>query len=483
MKIDTEILCSFIDGELDAATATAVRTALDTDENLRQEYEDLRKTAALVRSLPKVSAPPELLQGITANAEREQLLGRTTPASTGRSGLYWGLSVAASLLIGAAVGVLGYHGLRSESKIGGGPTPLVMNESGNTSARDERSTAKAGGDEIASLNKTSRGVTIAQGKGDMRIPRSGPQPGLSSSSVRTAGEDENRLRGQLAGTGMADRVASVEELQQQPGPTESFQDNRSLETKGPLPGDNTQVHYRAKVARQIPLESQVRANNFINRDMAVNLEFAAEPIKVKVVSQDSTKTLQYIQKWASNNLLVNLTYAPAKMNFPVYTQVIYQGLPNDNAVLVRTTRSQARQIIAELQQQKPLVVSVSVKDEKNSLGFDARHRAEADKAETPVPDKQPVTEALQTKRAPEAEKKDVAADVDSSTGFSGRQLDRLRYPTAKPRPDYLLQITNQAQVQSLDELVTLVILVEDAKPAEQNQTQTGRAVPESTESK
>ena len=123
MKIDTEILCSFIDGELDVATAAAVRTALAADESLRQEYEDLRKTAELVRGLPKVSAPGELLEAVMANAEREQLLGMPGPAPRRRTGLYWGLSIAASLMIGAALGVLGYHhGLQDEPEMGGGPS-------------------------------------------------------------------------------------------------------------------------------------------------------------------------------------------------------------------------------------------------------------------------------------------------------------------------------------------------------------------------
>ena len=67
------------------------------------------------------------------------------------------------------------------------------------------------------------------------------------------------------------------------------------------------------------------------------------------------------------------------MNFPVYTQVVYQGKPgsnitpaNQNGILLRTTRSQARLIVTELQRQKPVVVSVAVKDKKNTLRLDAK---------------------------------------------------------------------------------------------------------------
>ncbi|GAG12241.1 unnamed protein product, partial [marine sediment metagenome] len=109
MKIDTEILCSFIDGDLDEQTARNVRAALETDQTLRREYEGLCKTAQLVRSLPRVCAPPELAATITAHAERSQLLGPTEPSQSRPSRLRWTLSMAASLLIGASLGILGYR--------------------------------------------------------------------------------------------------------------------------------------------------------------------------------------------------------------------------------------------------------------------------------------------------------------------------------------------------------------------------------------
>jgi len=395
MKIDTEILCGFIDGELDAQTAATVRAALKTDAGLRQEYEDLRRTVELVRGLPRVSAPPELAQTITAHAERDQLLGRTPPRpTTDQSRLYWGLSVAAGLLIGVAVGILGYHvwtghGVRSPESAG---SALVMKS-------EDRDLS-----ELARAKKAP--------------PPTQPGPSVALKNQGTFREE--------SGEGFVAEAKSYTPIA------------RSWPQKGEL---------RPAEGQKLPLEKQVILNNFVNQDMAANLKFEVEPFKVKVVSNDATKTLQYVQQWAASNSLIDLNKAPARMNFPVYTQVVYQGQPganiaptNENGVLLRTTRSQARQIVSELQQQKPLVVSVSVKDEKNSLGLDVPGQQLAMAKAEPTLAKPPANEELR-----------------------GQQAKPSAAPSAKSRSDYLFQITNQTQVQSLDDLVTLVVLVEDAR--------------------
>ena len=105
MKIDTEILCSFIDGELDEQAAGEVRAALEADQSLCSEYEGLYKTAQMVRSLPRGPAPPDLAAMITAHSERSQLLGGTEAEPSRPSKFRWTLSMAASLLIGASLGI------------------------------------------------------------------------------------------------------------------------------------------------------------------------------------------------------------------------------------------------------------------------------------------------------------------------------------------------------------------------------------------
>ena len=539
MKIDTEMLCSFIDGELDAATAAAVRAALDTDENLRQECEDLRKTAELVRGLPKVSAPPELVEAITANAEREQLLGKTAVGpTTGRPWLYWGLSVAASLLIGAAVGILGYHSLQGEPEPSAGPF-LVMSEKKEPGGLSEtfgfneadspaplnvplvldgRSTSDAVGEDVTMLTKSDRGITIAKGKGGERIARSGPKTGIPAESVGRAGgvpgmgsSDEE----QLADARQTVAVAAKEEVPQESEyaagdktPLAYDMKPRAKDAAADAVMGDVEAHTRPEAGQRLSLEPQVRANNFVNQEMAAKLSFETEPLNVKVVSNDTTKTLQYVQQWAARNFLVDLNKASSKVSFPVYTQVVYQGQPgsnielaNQNGILLRTTRSQAQQIVSELRRQEPVVVSVSVKDEKNSLGLDSQQlqRAEGSvvarrrfgaREEQSLLVPQPTDGAAQAQRA----LKEI--DKDSADGVAASAPERLMDQQAKPASAlstkagteyYLSQITNQMQALSLDDLVTLVVMVADARcPAELNRSSpvaTPARDPEATESK
>ena len=208
MKIDSEILCSFIDGELDEQKAQAVRAALETDQTLRREYEGLQKTAQLVRSLPRVSAPPELAATITAHAERSQLLGPTQQSQSRASRFRWTLSMAASLLVGASLGILGYRAWPSlvapslapaESAIVTGADDYeAKDSSGIVLAPKAAPSAKLGLDYRADAGEPSEqaGEETAAGlpihsaktgrsaKGGVRISRSGPATGSPSKSFR-----------------------------------------------------------------------------------------------------------------------------------------------------------------------------------------------------------------------------------------------------------------------------------------------------------
>ena len=490
MKIDTEILCSYIDGELDSASAAAVRAALETDDNLRREYDDLRKTAELVRALPKVSAPPEILAGITANAEREQLLGITGPSPKRRTGLYWGLSVAASLLIGVGLGALGYHGLQSgEPGFGGGSIPIMIakDNSGTVLRSRELDVPAVSTDGLASLGKSVPTGILYRGKGGPRISRSGPPSGVSAKSGRMPGEGEIAVRGRPANATMKVGMPGAEQDQQQLAlaEEEAF-------------ADDLEMRVNAKGALPIPLGAQMVANNFVNQDMAVNLRFEAEPLNVNVVSNDTKKTLRYVQKWAVSNSLVDLNKASPEMNFPVYTQVVYQGKPgsniaavNQNGILLRTTRHQARQIVAELQSQKPLVVSVAVKDKKNTLGLDAKQLDEretglavgstfgVDQKQEVLAEQQAadVAAASAPVQAGVAMKSQLGDRSDiAGEAVAGRQSSQIAttpplaanvpLPAGGERAGaeyYFSQINNQMQFSSLEDLVTLVVMVTDAR--------------------
>lgn len=514
MKIDTEILCSFIDGQLDAQTTQAVQAALETDSGLRREYEDLLKTVQLVRGLPKVSAPTELAEAITANAQREQLLGPapTTSPTKVRSRLYWGLSVAASLLVGVAVGILGFSTWQGQPDAIDrpvGPYLVTSTKTGESSEMFYAEKAPLPTQPPPALAINGRGVSGKAGEEIVTATKAGSVDGLirakGSSSIS---REDLKTPVPAKSIDLASAVADESSAQAQQALAYDSRHDISLETResyvGGVKKTDTEANYFQRAGRRIlPLEPQIRANNFVNRQMVANQRFEAEPLNVKVLSNDTAKTLQDIRKWAANNSLIDLNKASVKASFPVYTQVVYQGQPGTNiepagvnALLLRTTRSQAQQIISELQQQKPLVVSVSVKDEKNSLGLDlaklkrgelgdvvvARRRLAVAKEEPAPAEPLPATRALQPKCDLEVEKKDAAAYADRTGELSSRQLEVATPPTDKPETDYLFQITNQAQVQSLDDLLTLVVLVEDAQRLKAAQTKP-QAESKPTESK
>ena len=194
--------------------------------------------------------------------------------------------------------------------------------------------------------------------------------------------------------------------------------------------------------------------------MAENLKFEAEPLNVKVVSNDSAKTLQFVQRWALSNSLIDLNEASPKVNFPAYAQVVFQGQAGTNtnvdiknSIFVRTTRRQAQDIIEKLQRQKPVVVSVSVKDEKKLLG------ALAVQPQQQQIDSVSKLEELSWKDV----EKERALALKSRSAKPQDEANQRRLRT--PANEYLYYLSNQAQVFSLEDLVTLVVLVEDAPAA------------------
>ncbi len=515
MKIDTEILCSFIDGELDEQRAKAVRAALETDQELRREYEGLQKTAHLVRSLPRVSAPPELAATITAHAERSQLLGPTQQRQSRPSRFRWTLSMAASLLVGASLGILGYHawpgrvapaGAPAESVIiagvedyeGKDSSDMVLGRESAPSAKPSlgyiakaKETSERGGEEIAASLPRRPTETPYAGKGGPRIARSGPLKDAPAKSRGAAYVDstamadrrsvETEQAQELAGALKAPRK---EAAQLEQGARDALAFAGDVPRSGAKSAETSDEAYQAGISVQsallkrkaVPLERQVLSYNFVNQGMAENLKFEAEPLNVKVVSKDSAKTLQFVQHWALSNSLIDLNEASAKVNFPAYAQVVYQGQPGKNtraetrnSIFVRTTRRQAQDIDEQLQGQKPTVLSVSVKDEKKLLGALAPESA------------QQQTEALYQRRGFAYQEEDAEKQTDlqlKSRLAESAHRRRLRTPAN----GYLYDLSNQAQVISLEDLVTLVVLVEDAPLAVKTKAALPEAEPKSSKS-
>ncbi len=101
-----EYLSAYVDDELTANEREAVEQLVLADPAVRAQLDELRQMAGLVRSLPAGQAPADLLQSLTADAERRALLDepenapvrRTSPWSSARQ-LF---SMAAALLITVA---------------------------------------------------------------------------------------------------------------------------------------------------------------------------------------------------------------------------------------------------------------------------------------------------------------------------------------------------------------------------------------------
>ena len=518
MKIDTEILCSFIDGELDDQAAQTVRAALETDQKLRCEYEGLCKTAQLVRSLPRVSAPPELAAAITAHTERSQLLGPTEPGQSRPSSRFrWTLSMAASLLVGASLGILGYHAWPgrvapsrppSESVITAAaddyepkdsPEMLLAPKTAPSGKLSLGYTADAGEPSERASGEIAAGLprrpteTPYAAKGGPRIARSGPAKGPPAKSRgatyidRTAMAEKRSVENERIReeTAFAPMTPAKEAAQAEQGARDALAFAGDVPRSRAKAGETSDEAFRAGITMQkalagrenIPLEYQVLSNNYINQRMAENLKFEAEPLNVKVVSNDSAKTLQFVRQWAMGNSLIDLNKAPAKLNFPAYTHVVFQGQAGTNtnvdiknSIFVRTTRRQAQDIVGQLQRQKPTVLSVSVKDEKNLL------------APLAVQASQWQAEALYLRRqfADQQQEEDAGKKADLELKSELAESAHRR-GLRTPANGYLYDLSNQAQVISLEDLVTLVVLVEDAPLAVKTKA-APPATPQPTES-
>ena len=554
MKIDSEILCSFMDGELDEARADEVRAAIESDEKLRAEYEALLKTARLVAGLPQVAAPPEVAAGIVAVAEREQLLGVGVEERPKRHGFYWGMSLAASLLVGVAVGILGYHSWpgRSEQHTssadgGGGVGPAVVSvRKIGPGSTDEEHAAKymeiitepekartrfgwRSPTQAKDATGSSRGVARGPGeepadfsKGGFRSSRSGPVHGEPAMSYAD-GPEGPMPDGELPSkSGPGYLAGSMEERDSDLSPrvAGSFAKSNSAVAKGTIAGADGEGREdsmleselalgeqkarlrRAADLRNLPLEHQLYSNaGVLNQDMAANLDFQREPFNVKVVSNDSGQTLAYVRGWARRNSLVDLNEAPADMNLPAYTQAVYVGRavsnnfrPSEEAVLLRTTKRQAVQIVNELQRQGPVIVQVQVQDKNNYLGLadkseedgkDAIAQGQAEQMQVQadvlkangtvmkqevrayVPESASSPAAVQASPGPTEETEAFIFGMHGGVGQIDIEGGQKAPQTASEKADYnqqvLVDLGNQAQVWSLDDLVTLVVQVVDAR--------------------
>ncbi|MFQ5489964.1 MAG: anti-sigma factor family protein [Phycisphaerae bacterium] len=158
-----EFLSAYLDDELGDADRTLLERLIAQDSYARGRLEQLRQTVELVRTLPRRGAPPEMLDELTAGAERELLLGDLEELAPLRRP-WW--SSAKPLLSAAAVLAItvggGWYVLRST----GGPTgPLPSQAPG-------RMLASADSEKESVSRPASEESTPAELAGDMAAPDS-----------------------------------------------------------------------------------------------------------------------------------------------------------------------------------------------------------------------------------------------------------------------------------------------------------------------
>ncbi len=125
-----EQLSAYLDGELGAAQQRQVEAALETDEQLRTELEQLRRVRDMVGSLPVAEAPEGFVERVVARAERDRLMaddGQT--AVGGGSAVRWArmLATAAVLMVAAGAGFTLVYLLISpgtEQQVADAPEPI-----------------------------------------------------------------------------------------------------------------------------------------------------------------------------------------------------------------------------------------------------------------------------------------------------------------------------------------------------------------------
>jgi len=98
-------LQDLVDGRIDAAGRQRLQAHLDTCDCCRAELELLRRARHFARQLPRVDAPPELVQAIAADLARAKRAERErTQKSEQRRWFVYGIAAAAILLIVAYIG-------------------------------------------------------------------------------------------------------------------------------------------------------------------------------------------------------------------------------------------------------------------------------------------------------------------------------------------------------------------------------------------
>lgn len=195
-----EQLSAYLDGELTDAERAEVEAYLAGHEDARRTLAELSRNAGLLHSLPRAKAPDGLLELISAQMEREELLGAgsfssNAPAASRHGAGRW-LASAAVILLAASAGYLTFTHLR-QGPGGLAPSPIgpvaeVSERPGRPSVpealpapspmpaakadRTEPAVAPVGGVPVARLSKAKGARTDADAGGDKAVDSTAAPP-------------------------------------------------------------------------------------------------------------------------------------------------------------------------------------------------------------------------------------------------------------------------------------------------------------------
>jgi len=145
-------LSAYLDDELSDAERAEVEMYLASSEDARRTLAELRRTTELLRSLPRGKAPADMVELLTAQMERNELLGDiSAPPSRVRSPVpnlgRW-LASAAAIALTVSAGYLTYSYLQKDATTSPSPT-------GPMAAREERSRTEPPGAERRERSRTA----------------------------------------------------------------------------------------------------------------------------------------------------------------------------------------------------------------------------------------------------------------------------------------------------------------------------------------
>ena len=182
-----EELSALLDGALPEERAAELRRHIESDAALRKEYEELRRTVAAVRALPRPSAPSEL----RARLERKLM----APPAAGIRRLRFRLAVAAVVTVAVGAGVLALrpsrsHRIHEEARQ---EDPATVRDALQARSRRPPAAEAAGSGDVPAKKMEAEAEVEAEAA-DERLGRSLREPVAAPSSPEAPAEAKETSR-------------------------------------------------------------------------------------------------------------------------------------------------------------------------------------------------------------------------------------------------------------------------------------------------